>query len=414
MGRRAVVLTGSLGMGHHVITEVVAASLGRLGFEADTLDCMSLLGPVASRVGDRVFRQLLGVPTVYDGLHFAHFRPGSRLADVVDRLATRKLAPALGANLREQPADLLVAAFATGASAAAKVAAATPVGRTRPTTVVLCTDATPHRLWVQDGVDLFLVTSRAAAASVRRYQPGAQIAVVPPPVRSAFGDAPDRRAARQALGLAPDARVTLLMGGGWGLGPLAATARSLAAKGVTVLAVAGNNRRLARTLHDLARAQPGVVPFGFVEHVPVLMAAADVVLTTPGATTCSEARALGRPLVLLDVVPGHGRDNVQHELELGDADVCDPDPIRLTASVLAVLDRVDAGGTEGGAGGGSGRRLVHSRPGTGPAAWEAAFAEALAVIGVGPIAPPAGFPSMAAGGGTPEGGSAPLPPEEVD
>jgi UDP-N-acetylglucosamine:LPS N-acetylglucosamine transferase len=69
------------------------------------------------------------------------------------------------------------------------------------------------------------------------------------------------------------------------------------------------------------------------------MAAADLVLTTPGATTCSEARVVGRPLMLLDVMPGHGRDNIQHELEMGHADVCDPDPARLIDCVLEALHR---------------------------------------------------------------------------
>lgn len=38
------------------------------------------------------------------------------------------------------------------------------------------------------------------------------------------------------------------------------------------------------------------------------MAAADLVVCLPGATTCSEARVVGRPLLLLDVMPGHGHD----------------------------------------------------------------------------------------------------------
>jgi UDP-N-acetylglucosamine:LPS N-acetylglucosamine transferase len=410
--RRAVVLTGSLGMGHHVVTDVVVDSLGRLGFDAVTLDCMALLGRRAARAGDWLFRHLLGLPAVYDGLHFAQFRPGGPLATAMDRLATRRLVPALRTALEDQPADLVVAAFATGASAAAKLTATPSAGR-RPTTVVLCTDVTPHRLWVHGPADLYLVTSQAAAAAVRRYEPAAQIVVVPPPVRRQFGHPPDQATARRALGVDEAARCTLLMGGGWGLGPLAATAEALADRGVTVLAVAGRNRRLHQALEDLARRRPEVVPFGFVDDVATLMAAADVVLTTPGATTCSEVRAVGRPLVLLDVVPGHGRDNVQHELELGDADVCDPDPGRLTASVLSVLDRVGAG---------EGVEPRRPRPALGPDAWEAAFGEALAVLGFGPIPTDAGAgcrPANPPRGGAvvadePAQRSQPGHPEEVD
>jgi hypothetical protein len=48
---------------------------------------------------------------------------------------------------------------------------------------------------------------------------------------------------------------------------------------------------------------------------------------------------VGRRLLLLDVMPGHGRDNLQHELELGAADVCGPSPAGVAASALALLDK---------------------------------------------------------------------------
>jgi hypothetical protein len=47
---------------------------------------------------------------------------------------------------------------------------------------------------------------------------------------------------------------------------------------------------------------------------------------------------VGRHLLLLDVMPGHGRDNLLHELELGRAHACVPTPGGVTASVLALRD----------------------------------------------------------------------------
>jgi hypothetical protein len=83
---------------------------------------------------------------------------------------------------------------------------------------------------------------------------------------------------------------------------------------------------------------------------------------------------VGRRLVLLDAMPGHGRENLQHELELGAADVCNPSPPDLTAGVLAALSRAQ-----------------RSLPGDGRAAdeWDRAFAAALAGIGLD-LAPPQG------------------------
>jgi hypothetical protein len=81
-------------------------------------------------------------------------------------------------------------------------------------------------------------------------------------------------------------------------------------------------------------------------------------------------------------MPGHGRDNLQHELELGGADVCGPSPAGLTASALALLERAPHPAPS-----------VRSRP-----RWEPAYAAALARVGLDlhprlpvpqPSAPPA-------------------------
>ncbi|HUC36084.1 MAG TPA: glycosyltransferase [Acidimicrobiales bacterium] len=363
MQRRAVILSGSLGLGHDVISEVLTSSLERLGWECRTLDCMAMLGPFNAKVGDRVFRRLTSMPGLYDSLHFAHLRPGSRLARAMDASATKRLVPALRAELAAEPADLVISAFATGASAAAKLAQGSVAHRT----MVICTDVCVYRFWVWEQIDLYLVTSQAAAASVRRYVPHARIAIVPPPVREAFYRAPTQTEARRALGVPEDARCVLLMGGGWGLGPLATTARALVEDGVCVLAVAGRNEKLLERLRTVAVGSPRLEVFGFTDRVPELMAAADVVVSTPGATTCSEARVVGRPLVLLDAVPGHGRENLQHELELGDAEAADASPASVTASVEAVLEK--AARPQGGA----------SRP---AGEWDQAFAGALRTLGL--------------------------------
>ena len=365
---RAVILSGSLGSGHDIIAEAVTGSLARLGWDSRTLDCMGLLGRRAGQAGDWVFRRLTAMPGVYDGLNFAHLRPGSRLARAMDEAATSRLVPALHTGLLRDPADLVIAVFATGASAAAQLAGPDWGART----IVLCVDAAPHSLWVREGIDLFLVTSGAAASSVRRYVPRAHIRVVPPPVRPAFYHRVPQATARRPLGIPSYAPCALLMGGGWGLGPLEHAARDLAEAGVHVLAVAGRNHQLAARLKALARGSPRVHPFGFTGRIVELMNACDVVVTLPGATTCAEARVVGRRLVLLDAMPGHGRENLQHELELGGADVCNPRPPGLTAGVLAALDRARR------------RRPANGHP---AGEWDRAFAAALASIGLNPAPP---------------------------
>ena len=371
--QEAVLLTGSLGLGHEMMARGCAGLLEQSGWRTRSVDSMSLLGRRSGSAGERVFGRLVGIPGLYDALHFAHLRTGSRLADLMARAASARLVPALEADLARQPADLLFSVFATGATAAGRLKARSPALRT----VVLCTDVTVHRIWAAPGTDLFLVTSPAAAASVRRYLPQANLAVVPPPVRPEFYTAPSQAKARAALGVPPGDFCVLVIDSGWGFGPLTATVAELAAAGVHVLAVAGRDRAVEQRFRELARQTPRVIPFGFTDRVPELMAAADLVVALPGATTCSEARVVGRQLLLLDVMPGHGRDNLLHELELGRAHVGQPTARGLTASVLAVRDEV----------------MNAPGPAEPPPRWEPAYAAALRQIGVDlrplvPAAPP--------------------------
>ncbi len=379
MPKRAVILSGSLGSGHDIVSEVLTGSLAGLGWESRTLDCMGLLGPRAGPAGDWVFRRFMARPGVYDGLHFAHLRGGSRLAEAMDRAATPRLLAALGGALREEPADLIVSVFAAGVPAAAGLAASRPGLRT----IALCADALPHASWVREGIDLFLVTSAAAAAGVRRYLPRARTAIIPPPVRPAFRHLAPAPGARSSLGIPPGARCVLLMGGGWGLGPVEGAARELAGAGVHVLAVAGRNHRLEARLRALAAVCPRVHPYGFTPAIPALMSACDLVVTLPGALTCAEARAAGRGLVLVNAMPGHGRENVQHQLELGGAEVSGPRPLEVAGGVLAALDRPRPAG-----------------PGRPAGDWDEAFAAALASIGAGQK----GCPDAVAGGAAGSGG----------
>jgi processive 1,2-diacylglycerol beta-glucosyltransferase len=329
-----MLLTGPLGLGHEMMARCCAELLQQSGWQTRCLDSMSLLGPWGGGAGTRMFNRLVAIPGLYDALHFAHLRTGSRLAERMDRASAARLVPSLRAELERHPADLVLSVFATGASAAAGLKAEMPGLRT----VVLCTDVAAHRIWVADGTDLFLVTSAAAAASVRRYLPRAPVAVVPPPVRPEFYDAPSQEQARKELGIPPDDFCVLVIDSGWGFGPLVESVSALADAGVHVLAVAGRDCRMQRRFRDLAAVTPRITPFGFTDRVPELMAAADVVLALPGATTCSEARVVGRHLLLLDVMPGHGRDNLLHELEMGQAHACVSTAGGVTASVLALRD----------------------------------------------------------------------------
>ncbi|PZR82148.1 MAG: glycosyl hydrolase [Candidatus Aeolococcus gillhamiae] len=293
---------------------------------------MTLMGQGAGAAGDRVFRRMLAHPSLYDAFHFSQLRDGGMLARIADRTAVGRLRQRLEEEISRFGPELVVPVFPTGAVAAAQIEAAGGAFKT----VAVITDAMVHHLWVRPPTDMYLVISAAAAESVRRYWPEAVVEVVVAPVRPGFNEPAPRDEARRALGIPPGATCALLMSGGWGIGPLDKIAAAVAQAGHWVLAVAGSNTKTEAKLEAMSREQRKVIPFGYTDRVPELMSAADVVVTSSG-DTCREARMIGRPLVLLDVVPGHGRENLQYELELGGSTVCQPTPDSVARAVTALL-----------------------------------------------------------------------------
>lgn len=360
--RQALILSGRFGKGHDTVAEACSVALRPLGFESRIVDSIELLGGRGGNIGERVFRSVLARPAVYDAFHFDQLRPGGRVARGLDALSLRVMWPRFLDVCAQAPPELILSVFATGAAAAARY----KTMHRHVATAVFISDAYAHAMWVHDGTDLFMVPSPAGEAAVRRYLPRATVRLVTQPTRPAFYAPPSRSAAREALGIPLDARCVVLMSGAWGVGPVAECAAALARRGISVLAVAGANAKLEQMLREVAQRDERVIPFGFTDRIPELMAAADLVVSASG-DTCREARVVGRPLLLLDVLPGHGRENVIHELELGNARITSPAPGPLTDAVEAYLDDPGA--------------LVVA-PVSAPQQWEGEFREALASIGL--------------------------------
>ncbi len=256
-------------------------------------------------------------------------RRGGAIAELLALSSASCLQGPAGANEAVSDAYLIMSVVATGVRPLAVLRATRPDLRA----VVLCTlDATAHRAWVELGIDRYLACSTMADATVRTYLADADVAVIPPPVRPERFTAPSRAAARQSLGVAAEGPTALPLGGAWTKGPREALAEGLALAGVEVVAITGHHARLHRRLdawaERLAPAERRLHAYAHRDDMASCFAAADVVVTPPGQA-CREAPVVGRPLVVLDSVPGHGRENLLLELTRpGNAPTCGHPPRR--------------------------------------------------------------------------------------
>ena len=190
-----------------------------------------------------------------------------------------------------------------------------------PFVVSVVTDFEAHALWMDACVDLYCVATEGTKARlVARGAKPENIAVTGIPIAQKFLSKPDAKAVRKNYGLRDDQPVLLVLGGGFGMGPVAEILAELdkVPGRFQTLVVAGRNEKLRRELATHNRRHPTHV-LGFATNMHELMAVADLIITKPGGLTSSEALALGKPLFILNPIPGQEAANSDFLLEHGAA-----------------------------------------------------------------------------------------------
>ena len=192
-----------------------------------------------------------------------------------------------------------------------------------------------HHGWFHTRAERCFVASDVAAEAARHHGLHARrVRLLGLPVRPAFaGTLPDKEAARARLGLADTGFTVLLLGGGEGMGPVAATARAVAHRLATtgmaaqLVVICGRNERLRQSLQRSDWPIP-VQVCGFVDNMQEWMAASDCVITKAGPGTIAEALICGLPILLSGFIPGQEEGNVSLVVENGAGAYCDsPDGI---------------------------------------------------------------------------------------
>ena len=80
------------------------------------------------------------------------------------------------------------------------------------------------------------------------------------------------------------------------------------------LVVTGRNQEMRRSLATCDRKHPTHI-LGFASNMHELMAVADLIITKPGGLTTSEALAMGKPLLIVNPIPGQEAANSDFLLE---------------------------------------------------------------------------------------------------
>lgn len=194
-------------------------------------------------------------------------------------------------------------------------------GRPRALMTVITDLVDFHRGWTFSQADLVIApTDLARKVALRRRVPHDRVKLLGLPVDLRFRPpAPrEKQAMRRRFGIDEERFTILLIGGAAGVGDIGAQLRELALEPHPwqLVVVCGRNEKLRRRLADMNLATPTLI-LGFVDYMPELMRACDVVVTKAGPGAIAEALATGLPLVITGFLPGQETPNVDFVVESG-------------------------------------------------------------------------------------------------
>lgn len=218
------------------------------------------------------------------------------------------------------------------------------LGENHPPYIIVITDlVTTHAFWYNRRATFtFSPTEEARTRGKDIGLDPEKIQVVGQPIADMFRrSTASKSELREKLGWPQDQIVALMVGGGEGMGPMQEMIGAVDRAGLdlTMAVIAGRNETLKESLRKGNLQTPAII-YGFVDNMPELMNAADIILTKAGPGTISEAFIAGLPIILYSRMPGQEEGNVDYVVNRG-AGVWAPDPDQVVVTLRYWLNHPD-------------------------------------------------------------------------
>jgi 1,2-diacylglycerol 3-beta-galactosyltransferase len=325
-------LFSDTGGGHRSAAKAIIEALELYFPDQVTTEMLDFFAGYAPPPFDRAvstYAQMAEVPNLWElGYKLSDGKYRSRLVHEVLWPYIRKAAKDL---VIEHPCDMFVSVHPIINTPVLRI-----LGSEHAPYVIVITDmVSTHAFWYNNTATLtFAPTEEAKQRGLEIGMDEDRIEVVGQPISDQYCHPTAPKAQLRAkLGWPKTTPVVLMVGGGEGMGPIEEVVRAVDAAHLDLMMVviAGRNESLQQNL--IAKPLMGVHQvLGFVETMPDLMNAADIIVTKAGPGTISEAFTAGLPIILYTRMPGQEEGNVDYVVDKG-AGVWAPKP----ADVVAAL-----------------------------------------------------------------------------
>lgn len=304
----ALILSCGTGGGHNAAGQAVFEELKRRGHHAEMFDPYTLVGNRLSRMIANVYiRMVQKAPHMFGFL----YRAGNIYRKLPFRspvyFCNKKPAEKLEQYLSEHHTDLIVMPHLFPAEI---MTCLKNKGVLLPRTIFVATDYTCIPFTEETDCDYYIVPHEdlipefaARGIAPEKLKPFGI------PVNRAFDRKYQKNWLKRKLGLIPDKKYLLIVGGSVGAGHLSRTVEALLwcigkREDYGVIVICGNNKKLFRKINRRYKNQYPVVVLNSTNRMADYMKACELVFSKPGGLSSTEAVTAGVPLVHIVPIPG--------------------------------------------------------------------------------------------------------------
>ncbi|MBN2453511.1 MAG: glycosyltransferase [Candidatus Omnitrophica bacterium] len=179
--------------------------------------------------------------------------------------------------------------------------------------ITVITDYRSHSWWLAPMTDIYVVAGEDTRKDLLRWGiDDSRIKVFGIPIEPVFSKPLDGKAILEKTGLSDDRITILVVGGGFGVGPIEEIVRTIdsISRPAQIITVCGHNEELRRRLEELRpNMKDKMIVFGFVNNVYEYMEISDLLISKSGGITVSESLAKELPMLVISPIIGQETRN---------------------------------------------------------------------------------------------------------
>lgn len=310
-----LILTGSVGSGHISVAKAVSEALYRANdrkLRVEIVDIFSVLKSIVTRATKSFYLGSLKVsPKIWEFL-FQESDDSEWPLAVLNTLSSPFMEERFLALLKEKEPKLLVSTYPIWDLLTKKVWKQYSHGKL-PFVSIITDSMSVHPCWTQGDPDYFVVANEDTKVALCKLGVSEKrVKVFGYPVAHKFLKRASHGEFQQKWNLSPKRKTLLLIlsaGVRWGkVKELAKTMRASKIKNLQLVIIAAESARWKEKLERMEWPWPTRIT-GWTNEIHTFIHGADIILTKAGGATVMECIASGKPMMIIEAIPGQEMGN---------------------------------------------------------------------------------------------------------